>query len=623
MRKNQLGIRFTLLLNFLFFCNVIFSQNVIDSCFTSATPVFGSGFISTPTLANVHSSDVVNWTGTTWFGGYPGVNLTIPPPANQIGCRAIFLGSGSQWTTGGEQVGLKLDAPLVSGTSYSFSITYVSQGLYSDGSFSPSFYTSATPSMTGAVLAGSLTAVGYTWTTNTFSFVATPQQNGHSWIILKTEQNDSSGLINSFCVNCNQPTTTTCSVAVNSQTICQGDSATITATPTPAGNYTYVWTVPTGFTNPGNISSFSSNVAGNYTVTITNTTTNCSSLNASGTLTVNQRPTVSVNSQTICQGDLATITAAPSGNYSYAWTVPTGFSNPGNVSSFSSNVAGNYTVTITNTITNCNSVIATGIVSVNPKPVVIVNSEAICWGDSATITATPNTSGNYSYQWTVPDGFSNPGNVNSFTSTIGGNYVVTITDTASNCNSLPETGILEVFPDFEFTIERYCHENDFILEILPIDNSFSIDNSSFVWQVNSVTIPENSTILNLTSYLNSTPAIEGLPITINVAVTSNDGCTKPGILIVDNIYCGIQKGISTNNDGNNDFLDLTLLGVGHLSVFNRYGSKVFEKKDYLNQWKGQSDDGDTLPDGVYYYVIEFKDNSAAKTGWIYLLRENN
>ena len=51
-------------------------------------------------------------------------------------------------------------------------------------------------------------------------------------------------------------------VTVNSPTVCQGTNAIVTATPSPAGTYSYVWTVPTGATNPGNVASFTATVSG-------------------------------------------------------------------------------------------------------------------------------------------------------------------------------------------------------------------------------------------------------------------------------------------------------------------------------------------------------------------------
>lgn len=238
-------------------------------------------------------------------------------------------------------------------------------------------------------------------------------------------------------------------VTVNSSTICPGQNATVTATPGTAGTYSYAWTVPGGVTNPGNVSTFTTATAGNYSVVITNTVTNCVSTSASGTVTINPKPLVTVNSPSVCVGQNATVTATPNpagNNYSYAWTVPVGATNPGNVASFSTSVAGTYTVIVTNTTTTCASDSASGTVTINPRPVVTVNSPSVCAGQSATVTATPDTPGTYSYAWTVPSGFTNPGNVASFSTTVAGNYSVVITNTTTTCSSLSVTGIVTINP---------------------------------------------------------------------------------------------------------------------------------------------------------------------------------
>jgi len=70
----------------------------------------------------------------------------------------------------------------------------------------------------------------------------------------------------------------------------------------------------------------------------------------------------------------------------------------------------------------------------------------------------------------------------------------------------------------------------------------------------------------------------------------------------------------------NDNFDLTGLNVKQLSIYNRYGTKVYSRSNYTNQWSGQSDNDNELPDGTYYYVIE-RDGVATKTGWVYVNRE--
>ncbi len=238
-------------------------------------------------------------------------------------------------------------------------------------------------------------------------------------------------------------------VVVNSPSSC-GGSVTVTATPTPtpSGTYNYAWTVPTGVTNPGNVASFSASTSGNYSVIITNPTTGCSSTSVSGTVTINVVPTVTVNNPTIC-GTTATVTATPTpaGTYSYAWTVPTGSTNPGNVASFSATISGSYSVIITNPTTGCVSSSASGSATLNPVPIVTVNSPSACQNGQVTITATPNTVGTYNYAWTVPSGVTNPGNVASFTSSTAGSYSVIITDPATNCASTSATGIVTINPN--------------------------------------------------------------------------------------------------------------------------------------------------------------------------------
>jgi len=185
------------------FLSVIFGYSQYnDPCFTSATSA--TSFISSANLADVGgNSDLCYWTGTTWTGDWPGANLTIVPPINQVGCRAIWQGNGTTWTTGGEGFGIRLTTPLVTGVTYTFPITYVSHGFGSTGSFTPRVYTNSAPSTAApAVTLGLMPAVGTSWTTNNLTFTATAAQNGHVWLIFGTWPNLSSGFVNSFCPGC-------------------------------------------------------------------------------------------------------------------------------------------------------------------------------------------------------------------------------------------------------------------------------------------------------------------------------------------------------------------------------------------------------------------------------------
>lgn len=79
----------------------------------------------------------------------------------------------------------------------------------------------------------------------------------------------------------------------------------------------------------------------------------------------------------------------------------------------------------------------------------------------------------------------------------------------------------------------------------------------------------------------------------------------------------IPKGISPNGDFKNDNLNLERFHVAELQVFNRYGSLVFQKRNYLNEWAGQNNQGKLLPSGTYYYIVTITTGEKL-SGWIQL-----
>jgi hypothetical protein len=169
------------------------------------------------------------------------------------------------------------------------------------------------------------------------------------------------------------------------------------------------------------------------------------------TIIISSNPTVSVNSPTKCANDPAlsiTATPSPAGTYNYAWsTRPAGVADPGNVASFSASVGGTYGVVITNPTTGCTGS-GSGTFTVNPNPTVSVNSPTKCANDAAvSITATPTPAGTYNYAWsTRPAGVADPGNVASFSASVGGTYGVVITNPTTGCTG-SGSGTLTVNPN--------------------------------------------------------------------------------------------------------------------------------------------------------------------------------
>ncbi len=103
--------------------------------------------------------------------------------------------------------------------------------------------------------------------------------------------------------------------------------------------------------------------------------------------------------------------------------------------------------------------------------------------------------------------------------------------------------------------------------------------------------------------------------TYYVEVTTADGCQGIDSMVVIMVspnfpnpdYSQLPNLITPNGDGANDNLDLSLITRGRdvrFVLHNRWGSVVYTEEGYQDQWHGQSEGGDPLPDGTYYYILQ-------------------
>ena len=85
--------------------------------------------------------------------------------------------------------------------------------------------------------------------------------------------------------------------------------------------------------------------------------------------------------------------------------------------------------------------------------------------------------------------------------------------------------------------------------------------------------------------------------------------------------CIIPQGISPDDSpGLNDTFDLSNFAVTEIMIFNRYGTLVYSKNNYTNEWRGQTNDGDDLPVGTYFYTMVYRNGAERKSGWVYVNR---
>jgi len=92
----------------------------------------------------------------------------------------------------------------------------------------------------------------------------------------------------------------------------------------------------------------------------------------------------------------------------------------------------------------------------------------------------------------------------------------------------------------------------------------------------------------------------------------------PTVLIIDKFL--VPEVFTPNGDGVNDFF--VIKGIqkteNTLTIFNRWGNKVYKMDNYDNTWGGMPNVSGTLgnqklPQGTYYYILEFKGETSLKT----------
>jgi hypothetical protein len=158
------------------------------------------------------------------------------------------------------------------------------------------------------------------------------------------------------------------------------DNVTITGTSAPS----FSWTPPTGLS----CTTCSNPIAcptGTTTYTVTGTVNGCSSSDQV-TVTVNPLPNASITPSgptTFCQGGSVTLTAGPSGGFSYQW------SNGATTQSITVSASGSFSVTVTNTSTGCQASAGPVNVTVNPLPIANAGPDAsVCAGACTQLNGT-------------------------------------------------------------------------------------------------------------------------------------------------------------------------------------------------------------------------------------------
>lgn len=258
------------------------------------------------------------------------------------------------------------------------------------------------------------------------------------------------------------------------------------------------------------------------------------------------------------------------------------------------------------------------------EDILLISGIANCEGDEVTLDAgiLPNNS---TISW-YRDGQLIEGETGT-TLSVGTTafYSADIVINDTDCTFTDEI-LVEFFPNPEvsFADESIikCANEAYTLEAMVANATDpNMGPLTYVWTLGGIELQSSS---SNTYTLTAEAEQQGdIIVTVFDDVTGCWGQSQMLINFYENAYCvDIPQGLSPNGDGFNDCLILDHLedreDISKAEVFNRYGTKVFELNDYVDQWCGTDQDGKVLPVGTYFYIIYFNSSRETITSWIYL-----
>ena len=384
-------------------------------------------------------------------------------------------------------------------------------------------------------------------------------------------------------------------VTVNDPTICYGDTAFLIAN----GATTYAWN--NGLT-PGPYQTLIPANSATYIVTGVNNY-GCSNSDTA-TITVNPNPVLTISpDDTICSGNYLSIFAG--GANTYQWS--SGQTTP-NIS-VSPNQTTTYTVTGTNVFGCKKDTSATVYIYESPQISFIINPFPSQGCAPLNISITDQTYPTIqSYFWNFGDGNVSTSQNPSHTYQIPGIYDLSLNvTTVEGCSdSLKMLNAIKVFenPVASFTSD-YTTIPLSSANINFNSSSSSGNVSQWQWDFGDPNVITDISDIQNPSYQYTNQGY----FTVWLYVSTMYGCRDSVSMVIKVVEDSLvfPNVITPNGDGHNDYLDipnLKNLDDNTLVIFNRWGKKVYEKQRYIpenDRW-----DGSGLPDGTYFYVLNYK-----------------
>lgn len=232
----------------------------------------------------------------------------------------------------------------------------------------------------------------------------------------------------------------------------------------------------------------------------------------------------------------------------------------------------------------------------------------IILGSSNNATATAG----YTFSWSPSAGLNNPSSpnpvANPTTSTV---YSLTITYGA--CSAI--TGTVDVSL-LALNIYTTFHDTT-ILEGRTISLYAISPATSYTWSPNYFLQYGNTNKADVSPLVTTTYSV--------YALNETNGCMGMDTVLVrvtpdDELI--FYSAFTPNGDGDNDYFyigNIFKYPNNVLKVYNRYGQVIFTSAGYKNDWDG-SYQGNKVPTGTYFYILDSGTDKGKYTGTVTILR---
>ena len=384
-----------------------------------------------------------------------------------------------------------------------------------------------------------------------------------------------------------------------SQITCFGevDGSIVTNVTGGTGSYTYTWTP-----DFGNVTEISGLGEGQYCLDIEDTNGCTASMCWDIVEPASIAATLSSTDAGcgLCDGTATLVISGGTEPYQIEWQGTTAIAD--DQVSAADLCEGVYTATVTDA-GGCSVTVSTTIDGQLAMVLNLVATSPLCFGDcdgsiDATVT---NGTAPLTIAWVDASGavISNDEDLSEL---CNGTFTLTVTS-ADGCEVSGSATIAEP-TSITINAEITEYENGYNVSVLNGTDGEVVTSVAggtptyeYVWSGGATAVPdgtESPNNLGAGTYQLMIKDANGCMVDTTIIITGPEDLTLP-------------TGLSPNGDNQNDFyviLGIDGYPVNTFKVFNRWGNLVYDKANYNNEWFGQNNSGEPLPDGTYFVVFE-------------------